>query len=482
MPTCNTCTSPAPISYEIQYNYSNQCYSCADVSCNGATSNAKCVVYTGSNLVCSGINTNDTLEDILIKIDSQICSVSGDYSSYQYNCLTAQTTEAGFVDMITGEFCDLQSTVTTFTGTTFPAYQSTVNSRFVALEVPGITCATASVTNTDTLQQILTKYCTKLTSLTTAISLSGITWNSCFTVVSTPTTIADGFTEVLSQICQVKNLITTSTLPVFNNSSNCLAGTSSDTLVTTIGLLTSKVCSAAVVNIGTLTTSCLTLGSTLQTALQAVITKVDTLTQNDITFSGDFTITATNPSNPCAGRTVALATPLNADRFVASNASDATPGTLVDKLDAGTNITLDDTTTPGKVIINATGVDRKVSADTSDATSGFLVDKLEGSTVNGITITPIYNSMTGKVTLQLSVDADFCIAVAACTGAVCNNYTITNATGASGDASYIPCGSTTPTTISVGATSSTTVCAALYSVVPAVDYLTVTVGGTCSAP
>lgn len=480
MPTCNTCGTPAPVSYEIQYNYSNQCYSCGDASCNGASSNTKCVVYTGAALPCAGIATNDTLEDILIKIDSQICSVTGNYASYTYHCITPQTTEAGFVSAITDYVCNLNTTVTTFIGTTFPAYQSTVNSRFVALEVPGIICATASVTNTDTLQQILTKYCTKLTTLDTAVSLSGITWNNCFTVVSTPTTIHDAFSEVLSQICQTKSLISSSSLPVFNNSSNCLAGTSSDTLVTTIGLLTSKVCSAAVVTVGSLTTSCLTLGSTLQTALQAIITKVDTLTQHDVTFSGDFTITATDAMNPCAGRTVALATPLNADRFVASNASDASPGTLISKLQAGTNITLDDTTTPGKVIVNTTAVDRKVSAATADASPGFLVDKLEGSTVNGITITPVYNSSTGKVTLQLSVDADFCAAVVACTGAACNTYSLHNTSIASISVQYIPCGSTTPITISISPSSTTTVCAVLYSVVPAVDAITVIATGSCT--
>lgn len=478
MPTCNTCISPTPISYEVQYFYSNQCTACLDASCNNASSNAKCVIYTGSNLTCSGINTNDTLEQILVKIDTQICNATGNYSSYQYHCLTPQTTEAGFVDLISAYVCTLNTNLTTFTGTTFPAYQTTVNNRFVAIEVPGITCATASVTNTDSLQTVLNKYCTKLGSLTTAISLSGITWNSCFTVGSTPTTIALAFTEVLSQICQTKALITTSTLPLFNNSSNCLAGSSSDTLVTTIGLLTTKVCAAPAFVFGSLTTTCLTLGSNLQTTVQAIINKVDHLTLNDVTFSGDFTVTATSGGNPCAGRTVSLATPPTVDRFVASNNADASPGTLINKLLGGTQITLDDTTTPGKVIINSSAVDRKVSADTSDATTGFLVDKLEGSTVNGITITPIYNSSTHKVTLRLTVDSNFCAAVLAC-ASVCNTYSIHNPGGSAADVSYIPCGTSSTTIISVGAASTTSVCAVLGSVIPSIDAITVIATGTC---
>ena len=36
-----------------------------------------CVFYEGGNLICTGINTNDTLEMALIKIDQAICGVSG---------------------------------------------------------------------------------------------------------------------------------------------------------------------------------------------------------------------------------------------------------------------------------------------------------------------------------------------------------------------------------------------------------------------
>lgn len=473
MPTCNTCTSPTPISYEIQYFHSDQCAPCS------SSTGCDCT-YQGANLTCSGIVTGDTLEQAFIKIDSQICNATGDYSSYQYNCLTPVSTEAEFVDMITDYVCTMNTALGAFTNSAYITYQTSVDTRFDAIEVPGITCASASVTNTDTLQQVLTKYCTKFASLTTAISLSGITWNNCFTVGSTPTTIAASFTEVLSQICQTKALIASSTLPTFNNSSNCLAGTSNDTLVTTIGLLTTKVCAAATVAIGSLTTSCLTLGSTLQSALQAVISKVDTLTQNDITFSGDFVVTATDGGDPCAGRTVALATPINADRFVASNASDSSPGTLISKLQAGTSISLDDTTTPGKVIINSTGVDRKVSAATADASPGFLVDKLEGSSINGITITPVYNSGTGKVTLQLSVDEGFCTAVQACTPSFCLTYSVENPTGATINLEYTPCGSTLSTVVGVTASSTIELCAVQYSLIPATDTLIITATTTCS--
>lgn len=470
---CDNCESTTPLSLSAQYFYSDQCFGCSSSS-DGCT-----CTYTGSNLPCSGINTNDSLNTALEKIDAQICSSIGDYSSYQFNCLTPVDTEAEFVDAITDYVCTLNSTLTTFTGTTFPAYQTAVDARFDAIEVPAITCSSASVVNTDTLTQVLTKYCTKFASIDTALSLSGVTWNSCYTVVSTPTTIAAGFNQLISQICQTKTLISSS-LPTFNNSANCLSGTTTDSLVTTIGLITTQLCSTATYN-GSVTSDCLTLPGTLEGDIQEIVDKVDVLSKEKLTYSNDFVLTATNPGNPCAGKTIALATPINSDRFVASNASDSSPGTLISKLEEGTNITLDDTTTPGKVIINSTGDDHKVSSSTLDNTYGFLVDKLEGSTVNGITITPVYNPSTKKVTLQLSVDAGFCEAVNACAPSLCISYTITNPGGASANVSYVACGATTPTVVSVGATSSVTVCAVQYTVNPAVDGLTIVAGSTCSA-
>lgn len=472
---CLDCNSTTPLALSTQYFHNEDCFPCSNSS-----SGCDCT-YTGSTLPCSGIVSGDSLTTILEKLDPILCSAAGDYSSYQYNCITPVNTEAEFVDSITDYVCTLNSTLTTFTGTTFPAYQSTVNSRFGALEVPAITCATASVTNTDTLQTVLNKYCTKLTSLTSAISLSGITWNNCYTVVSTPTTIANAFTEVLSQICQTKALVSSS-LPTFNNTSNCLAGGATDSLVTTIGLITSQLCSTATYN-GSVTSDCLTLPGTLEGDIQEIVDKIDELSKEKLTFSGDFVVTATNVSNPCAGKTLSLATPINQDRLVASNNSDTSPGTLINKLLAGTNVSLDDITTPGKVIINSSGDDHKVLADSTDDTPNYLFNKLEGSTVNGITITPVYNSLTKKVKLTLSVDpVAFCAAVSACVPSICISYTINNPMGAAVDVQYIPCGSTTPIVISVGASSSTTVCAVQYTVTPAVDGLTVTAGSSCSAP
>lgn len=43
----------------------------------------RCVVYTGVNLLCIGVNTNDRLEEILAKINDVVCSGSGSVTSIQ---------------------------------------------------------------------------------------------------------------------------------------------------------------------------------------------------------------------------------------------------------------------------------------------------------------------------------------------------------------------------------------------------------------
>jgi len=356
---CENCNNNSPFStFSLQATYPT---ACVPSECSGQVFKTKCVYYSGANLSCSGINTNDSLELALQKIDTQICTITGDYSTYNTYCLAPITTQRQFVETISEFVCNTQTSLSTFTGTTFPAYQSTVNTRFTALEVPGITCSFASVTNTDTLQQILTKYCTAFTTLNNKFSLSGVNWGQCFTVVSNPTSIADAFSLLVDQICQVKSM-TSGSLPVFNNIGTCLPSPgSSDTLVSTINKIITKLCSLPTFNINSINWGYLTKPSSvandLQSAFQTITTKVSDNSFNAVTgYSADFVVSATNPSDPTAGKTIALATPISQDRYVAATNGDSSPGVLQSKLYAGTGITLDYTTNAGKATIISTGL------------------------------------------------------------------------------------------------------------------------------
>lgn len=403
----STCTS-TPFSFNVQYFYDNNCFTCNE-ECDGSIGNAKCIAYTGPNLSCSGIETDDSLETAIQKIDEQICAVTGDYSGYQYNCLAdwwgeAIATESEFVDAITSYACEITENLESFTGVDFPSYQSSVAARFEAIEGPGVTCTLAGVTSSDPLETVLTKYCTALGDLDSALSLTGVDWDQCFTVTTPPTSIAEAFSLVIDQICQVDS--GGATLPTFNNSANCLAGSSTDSLVTTIGLLTTAVCATDAFDGTALTLGCIDPATTsLQDVVQELVTETSSLMQVKPTFSADFVVSSTNPSDPCAGVTIELATPLNQDRFVAVDGSDASPGTLSTKLTAGTGITLTNNGTDLEISTSGTAdsFEVKAASDGSD-TEGFLETKLNGGTATGVTITTTYNATTEQVDIVPSIN------------------------------------------------------------------------------
>jgi len=457
--SCIPCTTTSPTVFSAQYFYNAQC----TTSCGTGPSSccdASDTIYNGPALTCSGINPLDTLETALQKLDEQVCSAIGDYSTYQFNCLETWcsctiTTEAEFVDQITAYTCETRSNLDTFIGVTFAAYQASYNNRFTEVEVPGITCATAAVTSASTLNEILLAYCTQFTNIKAAIDVSSVDWNQCFTVGSPPSTVIGGFDLLVDQICEIKATAdAAAVLPVFNNTAyTCLATPgASDTLVATITKMLDVLCTTAVFDPGNITWGCTgTEPASLEAGVQQIVDSLDTLLEALPTYSADFVVTATDAGDPCAGLTISLATPIDQDRFVASNASDTSPGTLVDKLTAGTNITLDDTTTPGQVIINSTADTYTVKANTADAAAGFLDTKITGQPdiTGSIEIVESYNAGTDTLDLTPLINEDvfmeyifstiennvvwksrFCSIVASCVpGDTCTAYDVSNAGG-----------------------------------------------------
>lgn len=361
---CPSCGSNSPYNtYNVQFAQVNNCNALSS-DCPNGLFDIKCTFYSGPNLACTGVETNDGMEIILQKLDAAICANSGDYSTYNMHCLPDYfgepiTNQRDFVDAITGYVCENQESSIQFQTVTFPGYQDEVSDEFTAVNNPAVSSTYAGVTDTDNLITVLGKYGEAFDNLATAIDISNVTWNSCFTVVIPPTTITEGFDLLADQICQIKATIPAA-LPVFNNVGSCLPSPgASDTLVSTIGKIKTRLCQSPVFDINSLTWGNITQPSivtiNLQDAFQSVLTAAsNTLAQLATIYSGDFVVTATDPFNPSAGLTVALATPINQDRFVAATVGDSSPGTLQAKLQAGTNVGLDYISVAGKVIISAT--------------------------------------------------------------------------------------------------------------------------------
>ncbi len=420
MPNCTNCNQ----SYNIPVLYAQAIYptSCTSTPCtsdcgDNCGSDIRCIKWDGPNLVCSGITTGINLEEAITLIDNKLCAVTGDYSSYDTSCLdntTAITNEQEFVESISTYVCALRNDFDLFTGTTFTAYQTTVNDRFVDIEQPGLVCPSAGITSDNDLSLVYSKYCAKFEQIDSALSLGGVNWDLCFTVDPNPTTISQGFTAVLQQICSLKTDIGSGgALPTFNNTGSCLPAplTSTDSLVDTINKIKTRLCQSPTFDINALTWGCTikpsTTATNLQAAIQTILDKVNDYIQNKLTFSGDFSVTPVDGGNPCQGKNVALAIPSTQDRLLAINSSDSAPGTWVDKVVAGTGVTFDYVTTPGSVIVNANtgiGTDQYVKTRGADPISGYLEDKIKGSTSNGITVTKTTDIADEKVQIGTSIN------------------------------------------------------------------------------
>lgn len=459
--SCPTCNDNFPLNFSVQNFLNSTCSNCSSTCISSAL-----VCYTGPNLACSGILSHDTIEDALTKIDTILCASTGNYSAYQMHCLpafvgTAITSQAAFVSAITDYACITQTALTLFTGTTYTAYVAATASTISGIINPALICASAGVISGDTLSGLLTKYCTKFGSIDAALNLSSVNFASCFTVVTPPTTVITGFQELISQICQVKTLAQAAAgaLPVFNNVGSCLGAplTTTDSLVSTINKIKTSLCLAPSYVSTNVTWGCVgtpTL-TTLESGLQQIVNKVNILLPKQTTFGSAFSLTPVDVANPCLGVQVNLiASP---DRFVASNSTDTTPGTLADKL-IGNGITIDATTTPGNIILIN---DHKILSNLGDTSPNYLISKINGSTSNGITITPTYNVITGKVDLILSVDpVALCTLIKNCASAVpCTSYIVTPAT--TSILNYTNCAGYV---VNITISGATTICAKLNSV------------------
>jgi hypothetical protein len=392
----------------------NSLYSsnCSDQ--NPCSTDSKNITYNGANLTCSGIVTGDSIEDSIIKLNQAVCTATGNLSGINFYCLDdsgAITTQQQFIETISEFVCTLNSAFNTFVGTTFVQYQTDVDARFDAIEVPAITCASASVVITDSLQTVLSKYCAKFVAIDAAIDISSVNWSQCSVVSPSPTTIAEGFDVIIDQICNINSgggVI----LPTFNNTGSCLPApvTSSDSLELTINKIKTRLCQSPVFDINALTWNCISKPSStttdLQSAVQAILSKIDAISQNLPIFdSGQFTVANVDNGNLCLGKSVTLAAGTATDKYVAINGTDSTPGYLANKITAGANIVLDVTTVPGTMIISSTGgaiADEKVKAFSGDSTStNYLDQKLgAGASSNGVSLSLTNDLIAGKVLIN----------------------------------------------------------------------------------
>lgn len=375
---CDTCTEQS--NNNLPYNFGNpvETVNCTQSTCASIT-DALCVKYTSTNFSCIS-NESKSLEDILKSIDSLVCEVSGGipWATFDYACLEGITTAQTFAEIISAYVCDLSETVTNNYDELLTLINN-INITGVGSFVPAISgCTYTGVVNTDTLSQILVKFNTKFCDLNSRLDISSVDWDQCFTVLTPPTTLPGAFDLLIDQICQVKADIPTGyTPPTFNNVGTCLPTPgATDSLTSTISKIIAKLCSLPTLDIDELSPFlCTGLGSTLTEVIENIRIRVTENTLRSIEEVGPgLTLVDLGSPEACTGKRLEIDPDAFPDEMVKVNSSDTTPGYLIDKLNAGDNITIDDTTLVGAVTITAE--DAHVKTSSIDPATGYLLQKI----------------------------------------------------------------------------------------------------------
>lgn len=375
---CDTCTEQS--NNNLPYNFGNpiETVNCTQSTCASIT-DALCVKYTSTNFNCIS-NESTSLEDILKSIDSLVCEAAGGtpWSTFDYACLEGITTAQSFAEVISAYVCDLSETVTNNYDELLTLINN-ISTSGTGLFVPNISgCSYTGVLSTDTLVQVLGKFNTKFCDLNSRLDISSVDWDQCFTVLTPPTTLPGAFDLLIDQICQVKADIPTGyTPPTFDNTGTCLPTPgASDSLTSTISKIIAKLCSLPTLDIGDLDPFlCTGLGSTLTEVIENIRIRVTENTFRSIEEVGPgLSLVTLGSPESCSGVRLEIDEDAFPDEMVKASAADTTPGYLIDKLNAGTNITIDDTTLVGAVTIAAD--DAHVKTSSIDPTTGYLLQKL----------------------------------------------------------------------------------------------------------
>lgn len=358
--------------------------------------NANTILYTGLRLNHLNINPNTLLDVALGLIDTAFGSGGPvpDYSGFNLRCVTQvdgvthPTNTQNFAEGISKVLCDFETAYTTFTGTTYVTDQGVITTAINALQVPGLTYAAFSITNTDTNTQVWNKAFTGFTGIINSIKPDSSNWTTIG--ASTATSIVSAFNTIIAYEVTQDTLISgkQASLGTFNLSP--IGGSSGQTPTTAISSLITYAATLPTYATGSVTWGCVTQGGSLTTDINSIVVKVNALTANYIA-DGTTGLTKTNIGS-CLGYRLAV-DPTWVGLFkVAVNGTDAAADTgdyLVNKFTStDTTVVITDTGTHLDLSVPASASINKVKVNSS-GTADYLINKLPATVGDwGLAIVP----------------------------------------------------------------------------------------------
>lgn len=345
------------------------------------------VIYTGVPTPTIPIERNQNLQTILQNIDTAINdhNTAPDYSGYNLYCVTQTdgishpTNTQNFAEGISKILCNFITDTNDFINTQYPSDQNVLTVAITNLQEPGLIYAPFSIVNTDTIGQVYTKMFAGFTSILNAQDPSSADW-SLLSISPDPTTIVDAFNEIIAQLVTVLGDLSgkEDTLPTFDNSANCLLGTSTDTIVETIDLIIPYLCDLPKFYVGSISFGGVTPGTELQDTVQYIIDSVNYLLTNGV-ITGGTGLTYSAVGGPYQGYELAIDTTWDGLYKAKVTSADDTGDYLNNKITAGSGIQIN-VLNPGSVeeleIVNDAPADGKVLVNDTDTTSDYLVNKI----------------------------------------------------------------------------------------------------------
>jgi len=355
------------------------------------------VVYTNVPLTYINVTPGMNLQTILQNINTAVNTMNpapnysgynlGPYYGYsitQTDGTSHPTNTQNFAEGISKIVCKTESDLYTFINTTYPANQTTLSNAITALQIPGLTYSytggggSISITSGMTRNQVLTATYTGVGNILALLNAPGSTWSTLS--ISTPTNINTAFNSLIAYLSNLTTSLSgyQTAIGTFDNSANCLAGTSTDSVGTTISSIITYICNTLPsFNASSITTSCLTTQTSLQNWVQQLAHAVDGLINSTVVGATNTSLLVTSTS--CGGKTLAINPSSSLVTKVLNSSSDTTPGYLSSKVSAGSNITINTLNSGAneQIQISATlPTPNQVAVNSSDSFPGYLMNKI----------------------------------------------------------------------------------------------------------
>lgn len=231
-----------------------------------STNYARCIYYSGNNITCGITASNGENLDIIVnKLATAICNITPAdlaWNTFNYQCLRedGSLTGSGPSNITTGkEFAEAVSIALCTLSTAIDITPS------ITISGPCSTYFAGLIPGTSTVVDILDDFIVKLCALNAQNDTSTVTtacsaglWTSVpaagstlgtwvnwikTNVCSLVTTLQGRVTNLETFESDVYTFVGDPTLSLIDNSTSCISGSGSDSLLTTIGLIKSKLCS-----------------------------------------------------------------------------------------------------------------------------------------------------------------------------------------------------------------------------------------------